>query len=255
MKGDLREGAAERVFSGELNRSFVALERGDPVIPEVLTPTGAWCRRIFLVGALTEVTTLGGMVHRARLSDPTGSIDLVLRPNNLPPADVLSTLTPPAFVAVTGSVRLYGKKVVIQPDMLLPVQRQERDAWVLFTAERTLRRMEVIKATMSGEVADAAAAAALRHYHTSREDLQELAALVRAAVESVSPAEKVIPETEVREAVGKILAGQPGAVEISWIMERAAELGISGEEVRRCLQALLAEGECYAPRNGFVRLL
>ncbi len=106
--------------------------------------------RIFLVGVLTEVSRKGDEVHRARLSDPTGTVELVFRPQNLPPADVLLTINPPVFLAVSGSVRLLGGRAVIEPDAITPVQRAERDAGVLFTAERTVRRMEALEAARTG---------------------------------------------------------------------------------------------------------
>lgn len=247
-----RGGAVERVFAGELNRSHLTIERGDRMV--VLTPTGAVCGRIFLVGALTEVIVREGEVQRARLSDPTGTIDLVLRPKNLPPADVLSGLVPPAFIAVTGSVRIYGKNAVVHPDMIHLVDRQARDSWVLVTAERTLHRMESLQKAIRGGVPEGETAAVLEYYRPTEEDLHTLAAQVRTAVESVPP-ERPVPKIDVREVLLEILGSVPGVVELTWVIDRAEERGIGGEEARRGVQALLAEGECYAPRNGHLRLL
>ena len=250
MNGE-RKGALERVFTGELARSTVTLTRGDPPEAGVLTPSGAWLRRIFLVGVVTEVIRRGEEVHGARLSDPTGAVELSLRPHNLPPADVLLAVSPPAYLACTGSVRLRGGRAVIEPDTLTPVQRAERDAWVLYTAERTIRRMEALEQARRGGAVPEVLAAAIARYRTT--ELGELAALVRAALEIV-PAEEV-PPVDAEAVVREIVTSNPGVLEITWVLERAGERGVSEEEARRCVQQLLAEGECYSPRNGHIRLL
>jgi RPA family protein len=246
------KGAVERVFAGELIRSTVTLTRGNPPELGVLSPTGAWFRRIFMVGVLTEVSRKGEEVQRARISDPTGTLELVLRPQNLPPGDVLRTMSPPAFLAVSGSVRLRGDRMVIEPDMIIPVQKAERDAWVLFTAERTIRRMEAIEQALQGGTITDGVREASRHYPIAIL-LRELAAMVRSALETV-PAETA-PPIDAEAVVREILAAHEGTLEIAWVMERAKEQGVSGEEARRCVQMLLAEGECYSPRNGHIRLL
>jgi RPA family protein len=248
-----RRGALERVFAGELARSTVTLTRGDPPEAGVLTPTGAWLRRIFMVGVLTEVTCRGKEVHRARLSDPTGALDLVLRPHNLPPADLLLTVSPPAFLACTGNVRLRGKRLVLEPDMLTQVGRAERDAWVLFTANRTIRRMEALQEARAGGAASEDIIAVLAQYHPADHDMQEIAEMVRAALKTV-PAE-VAPGPGAETVIREILSAREGVLEIAWLIEEAAKQGIGEEEARRCIQMLLAEGECYSPRNGHIRLL
>ncbi|MDD1673408.1 MAG: hypothetical protein LUO93_01030, partial [Methanomicrobiales archaeon] len=214
--------ATERVFAAELNRSYLSIEQGEPPVTGALTPLGGWCRRIFFVGALTEVIRTEGQVQRARLSDPTGTIDLTFRPQNLPPADLLLTVVPPVFLALTGSIRSYGKNVVVQPDMLQLVDRQARDAWVLFTAQRTLQRMEAMKRALSGETLDACVAAALHHYGTSLEDLHTLAVIVQKVLMTVPP-ERKDPKIDPLIVVKEILAGQTTTVEVSWLLERAME--------------------------------
>jgi RPA family protein len=249
-----RTGAVERVFAGELNRSSVTLTQGNPPITGVLTPTGAWLGRIFMVGVLTEVIRRGEEVHRARLSDPTGTVDLVLRPHNLPPGDLLQSVNPPAFLALTGSVRMRGNRVVIEPDMLMQVQKPERDDWLLFTAERTIQRMEAVQEALGGRSATAEITAVLTQYPSPKENLRDLAALVRVALDA-APAQAVAPSIDAEAVVREIIFAHPGVLEIAWVLERAAEQGVSGEDARRGVLTLLAEGECYSPRNGHIKLL
>jgi len=50
-------GRAARVFAGEYGSSTLSIQDDDPQNPAwVVTPGGAWCRSMFLSGALTEVT-------------------------------------------------------------------------------------------------------------------------------------------------------------------------------------------------------
>ena len=42
----------------------------------VVTPGGAWCRSLYLCGALTEVAEIADVLH-CRLADPTGAFDIV----------------------------------------------------------------------------------------------------------------------------------------------------------------------------------
>ncbi len=250
---DTGRGTTERVFAGELVRSTIPFPRGDPPLPGVLSPTGAWMGRIFLVGVLTEVGRAGEEVHRARLSDPTGTVELVLRPHNLPPADVLAPLEPPVFLAVSGSVRLRGGRAVIEPDTITPVQKAERDAWVLVTAERTLGRMEALETVRRGGSAPEEIRAAFARYRPTDATMRELAAMVRAALDTVP--EEPAPTVDSDAVVREILASKEGTLEVAWVLEQAKERGASEEEARRSVQHLLAEGECYAPRNGYIRLL
>ncbi len=77
--------------------------------------------------------------------------------------------------------------------------------------------------------------------------------MVRGALNALP--EEAPPPVDAGAVVREILASKPGVLEIAWVLEQAEERGVGGEEARRVLQQLLAEGECYSPRNGFIRLL
>ena len=57
----------------------------------VVTPGGAWCRFMFLSGALTEVAEIGDMV-RTRIADPTGVFNLVIGGRNTALAETFCKL-------------------------------------------------------------------------------------------------------------------------------------------------------------------
>ncbi len=151
------EGAA-RVFAGEYNSSTLSIQDDDPGNPAwVVTPGGAWCRSMFLSGAITEVTESGDMVH-TRLADPTGAFDLVIGGRNTPLAETICTIPVPSFVTVSGRAQMYVKSgvvhVSVRPDHIRKVDRQVRDQWVLVTAKSTLVRLRLINLAILGTCTD-----------------------------------------------------------------------------------------------------
>lgn len=252
----MTEEAATHLFAGELNRSHRFEPGPDGGEAALLTLAGACCTRLVIVGALTEVQVQGERVRRARVADPTGVVDL-LPPRHGPAADVLLPLEPPVFVAVTGTVRRFGRNgVAIEPDHVSVVGREVRDTWVLFAAERTLQRMERMKQALIEGAEDPVLQRAIQAYGTTMDDLRALARQVRSALETVREGALDRVPTNPRDVLLSLLAPSgrdPMAVEE--IYQAAAAHGIGQEAARACLQELLAEGECYSPRNGFIRLL
>lgn len=241
------------VFAGELDRSTRTLER-DGVIG-LLTPSGAWCPSLYAAGALVEVEWAEERPERARVADPTGAFRLLLPPPGVGPSDALADLAPPAFVAFTGAPRIFRGEVIVRPEHLAPVKREVRDAWVLYAAEETLNRLEELAAARSGSPRGEAAQAALQHYSPTAEDLLDLAGMVRTAVSTVADSVREGPSA--RAVILEILTARGGAVAVpvEEILAEAQKRGIGPREGRGVLDELLAEGECYAPRNGHVRLL
>jgi RPA family protein len=141
------EGTA-RVFAGEFGSSTLSVQdevTGNPAW--VVTPAGEWCRFMFISGALTEVSERGDMVY-SRIADPTGVFDLVIGGRNTALAETFCKIPVPSFVTCTGRAQLFLKKgetvVSIRPDILIMVDRQVRDQWVLATAQSTLERLHQV---------------------------------------------------------------------------------------------------------------
>ncbi len=144
-----RREVARRLFAYEFNRSTYKIEDGGDKAPVyVLTPTGARCNRVFIVGALLEKEEArpDSNFWRIRISDPTGVfIGFVGRfqPEAL---ETLLEIEPPEMIAVVGKVRVFEGEtrnfVSIRPEYIAVVDSEVRDYWVYETAKRTLERIE-----------------------------------------------------------------------------------------------------------------
>jgi RPA family protein len=157
MAGFSRE-VARRIFAEELRNSSLAFrDSEDQYAPQyLLTPTGAKCNRIFLVGTLTERDDIGGDTEywRGRIVDPTGSILIYAGRYDPDAAQMMATIEPPAFVAVVGKPKIFqpedGSVIVnVRAEAIRQVDEATRDRWILDTARRTHERLTVLKSTTS----------------------------------------------------------------------------------------------------------
>jgi len=144
-----RREVARRLFAYEFNRSTHKIEDGGDKAPVyILTPTGARCNRVFVVGVLLEKEEArpDSNFWRIRISDPTGVfIGFVGRfqPEAL---ETLLEIEPPEMIAVVGKVRVFEGEtrnfVSLRPEHIAVVDSEVRDYWVYETAKRTLERIE-----------------------------------------------------------------------------------------------------------------
>ncbi len=181
---------AKRVFAKEFNASDLSYkESEDQFAPAyVLTPTGAKCNRIFIVGTLTEKENVGEEQEswRARVTDPTGAFVLYASQFSPEAAQSLSDLEAPEFVAVIGKPRVYktqeGEALVsVRPEAVLPVDAETRDQWVLDTVNATADRLIVLK-----EGTEPDAKKAMEHYHA---DIKEYKEMLLTALKSLKQME------------------------------------------------------------------
>jgi uncharacterized protein len=255
------EGAA-RVFAGEYGGSTLSVQDKDSGSPAwVVTPCGAWCRFMFLSGALTEVAEIGDMV-RTRIADPTGVFNLVIGGRNTALAETFCKLPVPAFVTVTGRAQMYlknGKVMLsVRPDNVLVVDRLVRDQWVLTTAKSTLARLHHMHLAIQGYSTDERFLTAVRHYSMTKNRLHDLAAMVESAVQTVRLTECDAPlPSDIRTLVMEIIqAGSgPRGIAVDDIIKQAAICGISQEIILSEIESLIVDDECYQPQKGFVKLL
>ena len=255
------EGAA-RVFAGEFSRSTLMEPSGEGGAPGgVVTPTGAFCRQVFLAGVLTEVNDSGDML-RSRVADPTGAFDIISWRRG-PLNDTLKAIPIPSFVTVTGLAQMNQNKrsgsPTIRPEQVLPIDRATRDQLYLSTAEYTLRRIGQMRLAVTGCCSDETLRRAMQHYTTTSKDLHELVQMVECVVQGIRPLEAA-PATvaadvmaDVRELVGN--APGPQGIAVEEVIAVMAGKGISKEAVLAALESLIVEDECYQPRKGYVRLL
>ncbi|HSD57046.1 MAG TPA: hypothetical protein VLB04_02605 [Methanotrichaceae archaeon] len=180
---------AWRVFAEELRASNLAFrENEDQYAPlYLLTPTGAKCNRVFLVGTLTERDDIGGDTEywRGRIVDPTGSILIYAGQYQPEAAQALANIEPPAFVSVVGKPKLYQTEdgniiISVRVEAIHKTDKAARDQWILDAARRTYERLQHLQGakplSASGgfstadktpaAIPDVDAGKALEHYHT-----------------------------------------------------------------------------------------
>ncbi|HTY90019.1 MAG TPA: DNA-binding protein [Methanocella sp.] len=169
---------AKRVFAKEFNASTLTYkESEDQFAPAyVLTPTGAKCNRVFIVGTLTEKENVGEEqdTWRARVTDPTGAFVVYASQFSPDAAQALSDIEPPSFVAVIGKPRVFKTqdgeiRVYVRPEAVLPVDTEARDRWVLDAINATADRLIALKAGT-----DADAKKAEEYYHPDIKEYKEM---------------------------------------------------------------------------------
>jgi RPA family protein len=255
------EGTA-RVFAGEFGSSTLSVQdevAGNPAW--VVTPGGAWCRFMFVAGALTEISERGDMVY-SRIADPTGVFDLVIGGRTTALAEICCKIPVPSFVTVTGRAQMFLKKgemvVSIRPDTILVVDRQVRDQWVLATAQSTLERFYQVNLALQGGCSDERILAAVRHYSMTKTRLRDLALMVEGAVRSVRPpGTESLLKPDARALVLDFItsgSGSQGSA-IEDIIAMAATRGVPQEAVLAAIESLIIDDECYQPRKGCIKLL
>ena len=182
--GYVRE-VAHRVFAAELKESNLQSKEGqDQYSPQYLiTPTGAKCNRIFIVGTLTEKEDVGtdSEFWRGRIVGPTGAFYVTAGQYQPEAAQVLARTAPPEFIAVIGKPTIFTTKegnvlTSIRAESMHVVDAATRDRWVVETANLTAKRI----ARLQGNEPDAVKAR--EHYST---DVEQYKAMVAMAVESM----------------------------------------------------------------------
>ena len=253
---------AERVFARDFAAARYTADSGDGRNGSyVVTPTGAWCRRLFIVGALTERRGSGDIVQ-ARVADPTGTFRVSTDWQSPDAGETLRHIEPPAFVAVTGRATLIGSGprayATVDAEALCVVNRTVRDLWVQKTAGATLDRLIALEEVLLGG-GDERAATALRLYGTTGEEIRDMAGMVRTALASVRP-EIVLGDigpVAGRDLLLATLEEEGGArgIAIEDAVAAGVRAGLSAREARRALEELLAAGECYQPASGMIKLI
>ena len=236
MAGFSRE-VAKRIFAEELKSSNYSFRDGEDqhqYAPSyLLTPTGAKCNRVFVVGTLTEKDDIGSDTEywRGRVVDPTGSILIYAGQYQPEAAQILACMEAPSYVAVVGKPNLYqtddGNIIIsLRAESIQRVDENTRNQWIIDTARRTLERLEALKKARPVPVSNDFATAdnvpassssstpeqdtdrALQHYHTDIEHfrqmvLRALSSLKAELVKSDMPSETTTAKNATIESVKK----------------------------------------------------
>lgn len=259
----IMEGSV-RVFAGEFSQSTLVIPSDDSGSPGwVVSPGGAFCRQIYLAGALTEVSESGGML-RCRVADPTGAFEIVSSGKNAPLVQAVENIPVPSFVAVSGSAQMYQKNSryyrSVRMEQVMVIDRAMRDQILLTTAEYSLCRLEHLRSALAGECTDEQMKKVISHYMPTVQSIGELARMVEGAVQSTrsQEPESPMPDIEgIRLAVCKFLQEVKGPRGIS-VEEILADLVLKGsrkEDVLSAIEALIVDDECYQPQKGYIKLL
>ena len=220
MAGFSRE-VARRIYAEELKGSNYSFRDGEDqhqYAPQyLLTPTGAKCNRVFMVGTLTEKDDIGGDTEywRGRVVDPTGSILIYAGQYQPEAAQVLANMEVPAFVAVVGKPNLYQTEdgniiISLRAESIQRVNEATRNQWIMDTARRTHERILAMtnaepapissdfatadKVSLSSPAQDAQRA--LLHYHTDALHYRQMIIRALSSLKSDLGLSRTEPESE-----------------------------------------------------------
>jgi hypothetical protein len=224
MAGFSRE-VAKRIFAEELKSSNYSFRDGEDqhqYAPSyLLTPTGAKCNRVFVVGTLTEKDDIGSDTEywRGRVVDPTGSILIYAGQYQPEAAQILANMEAPSFVAVVGKPNLYqtddGNIIIsLRAESIQRVDENTRNQWIIDTARRTLERLDALKNSRPVPVSSDFATAdnvpassssstpaqdtdrALQHYHTDIEHFRQMVLRALSSLKADLAKSDTPPETK-----------------------------------------------------------
>jgi hypothetical protein len=258
----IMEGAA-RVFAGDFSGATFSLPADDPGSPAwVVTPGGAWCRLLYICGALTEITGIADVLH-CRLADPTGAFDIVAGGRRSAAAEQIRAIPVPSFVAVLGTAQLYAKNgrgaVSVRPEYVRVIDRAIRDRWITVTADMTIARLELLLAAIEGNTDDICVCSVIRHYGITRERLRDLATMAGGALESVctAPASSHIAEADISAIVMEIIRAKngPRGVAVKDVIDEAGLHGYMQDAVLAAIGTLVTNDDCYQPQKGYIKPL
>jgi len=246
MAGFSRE-VAKRIFAEELKNSNYSFRDGEDqhqYAPSyLLTPTGAKCNRVFIVGTLTEKDDIGSDAEywRGRVVDPTGSILIYAGQYQPEAAQILACMDAPSYVAVVGKPNLYrtddGNIIIsLRAESISRVDENTRNQWIFAPARRTLERLDTLKNASpipaSGDFTTADnvpvsssssspaqdADRALQHYHTDIGHFREmvlraLTSLRAELVKSDANSETIAVKSAIAQGAKKAAAASQAAPE------------------------------------------
>jgi hypothetical protein len=204
---------ARRAFATELNSATDQVQADEERAPIFsLLPTGAKANRVFVVGTLTEVEDTSNDPNseylRARVVDSTGTFFAYAGQYQPEAANFLREADTPMYVAMKAKVKTYETddgevNVSLRPEEIAQVTGEDRDRWVVETAQRTLSRID---AYANGDTVDGSDASLYRY----GDDLEEYRQSAIEALEEVHGA-----QVEAEKAEAEAEAEDSEAAEVS----------------------------------------
>jgi RPA family protein len=233
---------AKGLFAFEFNES------AEYVAGSCISPLGEVYDTVSVAGAVSGVETsrVSGKVT-ARVSDPTGVFLVDGGKKDSSTGRSLAGAEIPSFLAVTGRAVPDGGMHIIA-EAVIPVDRSARDSWACAVLRDTIRRME---ASFDNE--------------NAKPDLKEMcryAGLVErvldAVCESSSPGEDgASGSPDYSEKILEIIdihSGKKG-MPVEDLINTCKSSGLREADIKRTIESLVEDGECYLPAGGYIRRL
>jgi len=264
-----------RVFFEELLKSDFFVKENEETF--LVTPTCARCNRLFGVGEVKEIEKRGN-ITKIKISDSTATINIY--------TDKVLDLG--KFQAFVGSLRVRAartacegaeksKGVLILVEEAGTVEENVRNNWIINTARRTLERIELLRKNLSfcGALphdpaspvraykkalpkkkekvfSESTLKEAVEHYAIDDDKLDLWGCVALNAVKSVW---EYYSKTT-KEAVLEVLEeSKQSSMKRVNLMEDLKKKGLMEEWVEEVIDELVAEGRCYEPEVGVLKLV
>lgn len=282
---------AKRVFARELEAcreleksARFDLQAADSKSPNLLiSPLGLILNRVFIVGVITELDSIGTQndMWKARIVDPTGAFTVYAGQYQPDSSVFFSTVKIPAFIALTGKVRIYEPEpgsifVSIRAEEANVVDEEIRNRWVIDTAEQTVERLEafydalaisyrgeelrtyLLNKGISPELAEGITIT-LEQERAPKEFAKLFRVSIREGLkflnfDSENNTEANADQKEFVLELLKEMGGHKG-VDYATFVDTAVSRGILEEVVEEVVSSLLEGGQCYEPKIGIIRLV
>jgi hypothetical protein len=246
-----------RVFFEELLKSdFILQENGSTFL---VTPTGAWCKKLFGVGEVQEVERRG-KIARLKLHDTTAALAIYANRDMIGEEDRTGERKR-CFIAFRGHVHVVRegegkrKRVILLADDLGTVEEHARNGWILTTAQRTMERIEALRISLLRRKGTSSSSvdfqAFQEHYALDADRLDAFASMAIDAVTRVW----LQYHTRAKELIVALLkkAGTSGVAREQLVATLKAK-GLEEAWIAEVIEELVVEELCYEPKRGVLKL-
>lgn len=215
------------------------------------SPLGEVFDTVSVAGAVTavDISRFSGKVT-ARISDPTGVFLVDAGKKDSSTGRFLSEVSVPSFVSVTGRAEPLpdadgGNNIVAEA--AISIEKSVRDSWTCTILRETIERME---SSLEGE------------YSGSMKDLCRYVGLVERVLEAVNgssggDAASSTPGPDLSEKMLEIIDihSDKKGMQLEDLVNTCKSLGLNEADVKRTIESLVEDGECYLPAGGYIRRL
>lgn len=260
MQRDIRSRVTCRVFFKELLKSNLIVNTGEGEGSILATPSCARCHRLFGVGEVKEVEKRG-IITKIKLNDTTAALNIY--------TDKELQCKTELFLAFIGNLHLRegrtkGGGFIIIVEEAGVVEEDVRNNWIVSTARRTMERIELLRGfsfdwdTITSSNAEKNALPgeqwmweAVKHYAIDGEKLDALAGM---AINAVMGVRRYYSKT-IKEMVLEMVepTSSMGRDKLRGELEKRGVA--AGEWIEEVIEELIAEGRCYEPEVGVLKVV